>query len=453
MKTRSPVWKFVIPAMSAALLALPASAQGLAGPYLGAKQAEARGDVANAARLYSQTLARDSDNALVMERAMMNQIAAGNVSEGIALARRYEALQPGHHLGVLALATGDLKANNLPAVLALLSDDGPFVAQVINAWAAFANGDLADARTWLSALEADDSNGRAGQVVAAYHLGLIEAAAGNGADAVEALERAVQMSDGGSLRLTRAYAGALAREGRSEDAIRAIRNRLAGTYGSPSLEALAAEIADGARPDVAIRTAEQGAAEVLFGVSGLLARGRNRLIGLAYARLATYLDPKLTRAQLLIAQILDQDEQYDLAIAAYAAIPSDVPEALAAQIGHAEVLQAAGKVEEGIAAMRDAVVKFPEVLEVHTSLGDMLRRESRFEEASVAYDSAAIKLLGDDRGASLGHCSISAGLPTSARSSGRQGRGGFSQGAGAETRTARGAELSGIFAGRIRSEA
>ena len=380
--------------LASAALAAPmtASAQGIAGPYLAAKQAEARGDVQNAARLYAQTLARDGENTPVMERAMVNQIAAGNVAEGIALARRYEALQPAHHLGVLALAAGDLKADNLAAVRGLMSEDGPFVAQVIDAWAAFGNDEIDSAREVLATLEKDDANGRPGQIVAAYHMGLIEAADGNDEAAVEAFTRASNMADGGTLRLVRMQAEALARLGRAEDAVAVINTRLAGTYGDPSTSALAVAIADGAKPPVAIQTAEQGAAEVLFGVSGLLARGRNRLIGLAYARLATYLDPDLTRAQLLIAQILDQDRQFELAVAAYDAIPSDAPESLAARIGYAEVLQASGEVDDGVTAMREAVALFPKALEAHTSLGDMLRRESRFEEAGLAYDGAVALL-------------------------------------------------------------
>ena len=46
-------------ALTFAALVGPAGAQGIAGPYLAAKQAEARGDVAAAARLYAKSLARE----------------------------------------------------------------------------------------------------------------------------------------------------------------------------------------------------------------------------------------------------------------------------------------------------------------------------------------------------------------------------------------------------------
>ena len=380
-------------AVLALMLAVPqAHAQGIAGPYLGAKQAEARGDIGEAARLYSDALARDRDNGALMERAMIHQIAAGKVPDGIALARRYEALQPGHHLGVLALATDALRKRNHVEAVEVLGEGGTFVGQVMSAWASFGSDDIAEARAKLVALEATDDNGLPGQIVAAYHLGLLEAAAGDDAAAVEAYKRAANLSNGGTLRLAELHARALARMGQRDEAVAVINERLASTYGNIGLSLLAEEIAAGAATGLMVDTAEKGAAEVLFGVSGLLARGRNRLIALAYSRLAVNLYPDLTEAKLLIAQILDQDEQYDLAVVAYDDVPNSAPEALNARIGKAEALQAGGRADEGITEMRSVISAYPDALEAHTALGDMLRRESRFEDASVAYDGA-IQLL------------------------------------------------------------
>jgi tetratricopeptide (TPR) repeat protein len=383
------ILRAVIPGVVAAALAAPApGAQGVSGPYLAAKQAEARGDVASAARLFADTLARDADNQAVMERAMIHQIAAGNVAEGIVLARRFEEVQPGHHLGVLALAADALKKGDAEGVRALLEDGGPFVGQVIDAWAAFGDGDRETAIKALQKLEMAEENGLPGQIVAAYHLGLVHAASGDDQAAVDAFARAAEMAEGGTLRLARLRAGALARLGRPEEAVAVIRDRLAETFGNAGLSRLAERIAAGEQPEPLVATAKAGAAEVLHGVSGLLARGQNRLIALAYSRLATYLEPGLSEAQLLIAQILDEDGQYALAIEAYDAIPDEAPEALSARIGKAQALQAAERTEEGLAAMRAAVEAFPDALEAHVAHGDMLRRESRFEEAAAAYDRA-----------------------------------------------------------------
>jgi len=378
----------------ALIVAAPAAAgaQGIAGPYLGAKQAEQRGDVAAAAEYFARALARDEDNLALLERTMLNQLASGQVQAGIALARRFHKVQPNHYMGVLALAAEALKGGEPARVRDLLSPESPFVAQIIEAWAAFDAGALDDARALLTRLEGSSANGASGQIVAAYHLGLMEAAMGNDQVALDALTRAADRSNGGTLRLVEAQAGALARMNRPEDAAKVIADRLAGTYGDVALETLGDEILDGAKPGPIITEGTEGAAEALFGVSGLLSRSRNRLGSLAYAQLAVFLDPALNEAQLLIARILDQSEQYQQAIEAYRAIPDGAPETLSARIGEAEVLQAADQADEGIEAMRETVEQFPDALEAYTALGGMLRRERRFEEAAVAYDGA-IKLL------------------------------------------------------------
>ena len=384
----SPAALGIALALSLGTLSGPANAQGIAGPYLAAKQAEARGDVAAAARLYAKTLARDRSNAFLMERAMTMQIGAGRVAEGIVIARRLEAVRSNHHLGVLAVAADALRSDDAAGARKVLADNPPYVGKIMHAWATFAMGDAAEASDLLAAIEASDDNGAPGKIIAAYHLGLLAAATGDDAGAETALARAAELANGGTLRLARLRAGALARIGRTDDAVKVIEERLAGTYGDVGLSSLAERIRGGYKPPVLVTDAKQGAAEVLFGVSGLLARGRNRIIALAYSRLASYLSPELTEAKLLIARILDQDKQYDLAIAAYEAIPDDAPEALSAWIGKAEAKQAAGRIDGAVADMRAAAERFPEALEVHTSMGDMLRRESRFEEASVAYDKA-----------------------------------------------------------------
>ncbi|MCH8167734.1 MAG: tetratricopeptide repeat protein, partial [Proteobacteria bacterium] len=387
-------------------LALPAPAlpgatpaegiSGLAGPYLAAENAARRGDIAAAARLYAKALARDPDNANLMGRTISHQMAAGQIGRAVSVARRLDALQPGHYLGVLLLAADALKRGDTGRAGKLLDtggpESGPFAGQLMDAWVAFAGGDIDAARAQLAKLEEADTGGAAGEIVAAYHLGLLESAAGRDGDAIaaldRALDRAIEHAGNGTLRLTRVRAGVLARLGRVEDARAAVAKRLSQTLGDKRLELLERDLAAGRIPAPVVMTGIEGAAEALFGVSGYLSRGDNRQIGLAYAQLAIHLDPGLTEARLLIAGILQQDRQFGLAIAAFEAIPASAPEALDAEIGRAEAMQGADRADEGIAALRDTVAAYPRSIKAHTALGDMLRQESRFAEAGAAYDGA-----------------------------------------------------------------
>lgn len=370
----------------------PAPAEGLAGPYLAAEQAARRGDVAAAATYFGAALAQDPANPDLMERAVTHQVAAGQIDSAVALARQLEAARPGHHLSVLLLAADALRRGDWAAARAQLASEAgeqaPFVGQLVDAWAAFGAGDAAAARALLTALETDEIGGPAGQLVAAYHLGLVEAAAGDDLAAVAAFERAQERSGTGTLRLARLRAGALARLGRVAEAQALVTERLAETFGDRRLERLAADLAQGTVPDPVVRTAEEGAAESLFSIAGFLARGANRVIGLGYARLGIWLNPDLVEARLLAADMLNEDAQYAQAISVFEGVPSDAPEALDAMIGRAEAIEADGRPEDGIAAMNEVVARFPRTLEAQTALGDMLRRQEKFAEAATAYDAA-----------------------------------------------------------------
>jgi len=396
----------IILALALPALSMPGSAgaegvRGVAGPYIAADSAAKRGDIANAARLYAEALARDSANVGLMQRTLTYQVAADQIDRAIPVARRLEGLSPGHPLGALLLAADALKRGTPERARDQLATEGakagPFVGRLIGVWATYELGDIEAARAQLATLDTGGEGGDAGVILAAYHLGLLEAAAGRDAEAIAALDRIVELGGAPTLRLTRIRAGVLARLGRIDEAHTVIAEHLARTDGDHRLEALARDLSSGKIPPPVVRTGIEGAAELLYGIAGFLARGANRQIGLAYARLATYLDPEQVEAQLLIAGMLQQDDQYDLAIAAFAAIPADAPEALEAQIGQAESMYEADRVEEAIAALRLTVAAHPRSIEAHTALGDILRRESRFAEAGEAYDGAVALVANPER--------------------------------------------------------
>jgi tetratricopeptide (TPR) repeat protein len=362
----APLVLSLVLALPALVLPVAAPAQGvsgIAGPYLAAEHAARRGDIAEAARLYAQALARDTGNADLMERTLTHQMAAGQIDRAIPVARRLDTLRPGHHLGVLLLAADALMRGDAAAARSMLAtggtDGGPFVGQLMDAWAAFSDGNIDGARELLTKLEEAGTGGAAGEIVAAFHLGLLESAAGQDAEAMVALDRTTERAGNTTLRLTRIRAGVQARLGKVEEARATVAERLSLTLGDRRLELLERDLAAGKIPAPVVRTGVEGAAEALFGVSGYLARGASRQIGLAYAQLASHLDPSLIEAQLLIAGLLQRDEQYDLAIAAFEAIPANVPEALEAEIGRAEAMQAAGRIDESIKAYDGALALVP----------------------------------------------------------------------------------------------
>jgi Flp pilus assembly protein TadD len=364
---------------------------GLAGPYLAAAAAEQRGDIAAAARWYAEALAADPRNTALLAKTIANQVAAGEIERALPLAERLEAADSGHHLGALVLAVEALRNGEAARARSLVETTaeggGPFVGQLIAAWAAFAAGEASAARDILTKLEQSGSGGPAGDIIAAYHLALIDAAAGQDTEALAALERAAAKVETISDRLTRVRAGILARLGRLDEARAAVSARLDQTLGDPHLEALTRDLDAGTVPPPLVASGPEGAAEALYGVAGFLAQD-NRPIALAYARLAVHLMPDLAEAQLLVGQMLAAQEQHALAIAAFEAVPLEAPEALAAAIGRARALESAGRTDEAIAVLRQTVAAHPRSIEARIALGDAQRRAERWVEAAEAYDAA-----------------------------------------------------------------
>ena len=263
--TLAPAARGLAAALLAGVLALPgsAAAQGFAGAYLAAEHAAMRGDLSAAADYYEKALARDGDNARLMERAMTHQIAAGRLPQGIALARSLDATRPDQHLSMLVLSVDALKRGDAARAAAELETDGDgstaFVGRIMRAWALFGTGDMDAALAALDELEAGGAGGPAGETLAAYHTGLIEAATGDDADAAEAFARAAEGAGTGNTRIARARAGALARLGRSEEAVGVLDEAVARLLSAPRIAALADEIRAGESPGPTVTDAPGGA--------------------------------------------------------------------------------------------------------------------------------------------------------------------------------------------------
>lgn len=387
-------------ALSASLAigaAVPVSAQGIAGPYLAAEHAARLSDVETAASRYAEALARQPDNASLIDRALIHHLGADRIPQAIALARRLEAIQPGRHLAALTIAVDALVRDDADAALNAIDSEedeqGSFVTGLLRAWMAFAKGDLAEARTILGDIEEGGSGGAAGRYLAAYHLGLMAIAEGDDAAAIAPLERAGEALNSPTRRLSLALAGAHSRLGDMEAAKAALDARLDRSLGDARLEAAAARIATGQALSPMVRNAADGASEALYGLSRYLVRGNTELVGLSYSRLAAHLRPDHVDAILLAAEFLAQKERHALAIRAYDAVPVGAPEALDARVGRASALEGMDDLDTAEETLRAAVARWPNEIEAHRALGDLLRRSSSFEAAAEAYDGA-VALVG-----------------------------------------------------------
>ena len=386
----------LLAATAVVALSLPAAAQRretLSGAYLAGSVAAARGDAPVAARYFGSAMLRDPENAMLAEQAMVHQLMAGMATEAERSAERLVRLAPLDRTANLVLAARDMRRGGHAAVRTRIAEAGdgfhPLTAAVLDAWAAQGTGDTAAA---LAALEPLGDSGLFG-AFAGYHRGLLLTLHGDLDGALAALT-AVRTGIGArSARMIEAEAIVLDRLDR-EDEARALLDEFAG---EPSLDAAGARLGGPEPLAPLVETPEQGAAEAMLALAGLMTGEQDRRSGLLHARLAVHLRPDLDAAKIMVAGMLTGQEQHEQAAAVLRSVAEDSPLALRARIGEAEALQALEQTDTArtlLETLRDA---HPDEATVHIALGDLLRRNEVWEPCAAAYGTAVDLLMPQQR--------------------------------------------------------
>ncbi|QDL92401.1 tetratricopeptide repeat protein [Paroceanicella profunda] len=399
MMSFAPMTRLAMPLLVLAGLSVPvaAGAQGLAGEYLGARFAELSGDISMAARLYPRAAARDPQNPELIERAMLYRISSGDVPGAIELSDRLAALAPDNNYVSLVAAVRELRAGAFASALDRLNGQedlfGPLLQALMKGWAQSVD-DMTAADLTFDGLSGNDTL----EAYGSYHKALAHAVAGDLEGAAKIFTARRQDFLGLDRRSLVAEAEVYAATGRQTQALEVIDNAFARGLRAPMLTSLRERISTG--EPVAfnmVTNATEGVAEALYTFALVLGTGeQNRGFAVLLSRFALYLRPELIDARLLTAELLEDDDQFDLAIAAYGSVPAEAPQFLRAEVGRASALDAAGRTDEAIGVLTGLKRTHPQELAPVTALADALRKQERFSEAAEAYTDA-IALLPEEQ--------------------------------------------------------
>ncbi len=373
--------------------ALPAAGSSLSGAYLAAMQADFRNDYADAADYYDRALMSDPDNAGLLTNAVVARVAMGDVTAALPLAERLDAVDPGNQVAMLVRLGGALAAGDYAAAAKTREGAGetlnPLLSGLLAGWIAVGEDDYPAAKAAFDAMGGNDAMVAYGQ----YHKALALAYAGDFVSAEQILAGAGDEP----LHLNRsavvAHAEILAQLGREQDAIAVIDAAMAEGLPDAPLVALRARLAAGEEvPFDQITGARDGAAEAFLTLADALNREESQRVALVHARIAAAVRPDLVEADLVVADILEGQEQYQLATEALAGVAKDSPWYVTTEIRRASMQRSAGDPDAGIATLTALAADHGDLVEVDSALGDALRIAERYPEAATAYGNAIAQI-------------------------------------------------------------
>lgn len=366
-----------------------ARATGLSGAYLAAMQADFRNDYVAAAEYLDRALASDPENVALLQNGLVAHVAAGDVAGGVELAGRLAEAMPDNQVAIVVRVADAIASEDYSEARDLLDAAGPSVnpllSGLLSGWVEVGLGDFAAAQERFDLLKGNAALEAYGQ----YHKALALALAGDFLSAATILAG----GDDGPLHVNLgalvAHAQVLAQIDRDAEAIEILNDAMSGGIPNAVLIDLRDRLVAG--DDVAftqVTSARSGAAEALLTLADALSSSESERIGLLHARLAVHVDPAAVEARLLTADILEREEQFDLASEALAGVPQDSPWHVTAEIRRASTQRSAGNADDGIATLARLATAYPDQIEVQSALGDALRIAERFDEAVSAYDAA-----------------------------------------------------------------
>lgn len=386
--------KFLRSSIKAALLAggltvatSGVHATGISGPYLAARQAVLSSNYSEAAKYYLKATAARPGNLRLKEAAALALIATGDVERAVRVAKSHADAGGENQIIDLVLTAQKIRDGDFDIETEAgtrTAGIGPLINGLLTGWSLIGQGNMTGAVEAFEAVASIDDFAS----FAHYHSALAFALVGD----LETADGILSGDAHGPLVLSTrgvlAHAQVLVQLERRDDAAELLTAASANGF-SPEIDDLLARLDAGEDLSFDIVTsAQDGVAEMFFNLASALANQATPDHVLLYSRLAQHLRPDHTPATLMIAEVLEQQRQFDLAAAAYAEVPRDDPAYYIAEMGRADVLFASDRRDAAAEVLIGLARAEPEIPVVHAALGDMLSRLERDAESIAAYSKS-----------------------------------------------------------------
>lgn len=376
----------------AALAPLPASAlaeaenASPAGSYLAGRFAQQHDDWGAAAAYMGRALAADPGDLGLLRRTYVLALSEGRLGEALVLARRLQGSDGDAQLSSLLLLADAVKGGRLDeagTLAAALPTQGlgKYVVPLARAWLSVAQGKTDAALQTLAPLEKEAG------FAALYHLhsGLILDLAGR-RDLAEARYTAVTAAQA-PLRVVQVVGSFYERTGRPDKA-RALYEAFLDASDSLMIEPALRALDAGKTSPPPVANAVDGLAEALFDLGSALHHEGAEETALLFGRIALHLQPGMSLARLMVADVLDGRERAGAALADYQALAADPALGWVARLRAADALARMERTDEAIAQLQTLTAERPDRVEAVIRLADLHRSKKNWQEAADTYTRA-----------------------------------------------------------------
>jgi tetratricopeptide (TPR) repeat protein len=372
-------------------------ADTLEGNYLAAYIAGASRDTAAAASFFREALKGDARNPELLERAFVAFLADGAMPEAFRAAEQLSAKDGTSGLSNLALGVRKLKAKQFGSARAQFAKGGrgpaaDLTGTLLTAWSWAGSGDGKRALETADKLKGE----RFYSVFRDYHAGLIADLVDNRPEAERRLKSAYE-AERTTLRIVDAYGRFEARRGQREAATTIFTTFDGVLPRHPLVRDALDKLRAGKPLAPVVSNAQEGAAEVLYGLGAAGSSQGDELPAIVYLRLALYLTPDHPLALLTLADVFERLKSLDRANEVFNRIPETSPLRPNADIQIGLNLEQLGKGDQAVSHLEGLMKQRPDDVEVITALGNVLRSRKRFPESAEIYTKAIDRLGTPDR--------------------------------------------------------
>ena len=348
------------------------------GQYLSGYYAAQTKDYEKASDFFAASMNAKTDNAVLQSQAMSLFLVAGKFSDAVKIAHQMgDATTNG--LARLTLIADAVKSNNLAEAEKLTAnqpeESTAIVNSVIAAWVKFGQGKGAEAQAMLPPLQKD--------VVFLpyinYNFALIANLSGDKQKAGELYDSLLESKQLPSSILSSAFAFYTAQNNSEKLGVLKTKFNYDGSV----------------KNHPPIENVQDGVAESLLGVGGIIMTQYSPDKSAALFQLALYLNPKLDDAKLLLGSIFMNEGDYKSANEIFARITKDSYLEDYAKLAIAKNYEAMGEDEKA----KDYFTKLTEnpqtQVDALVALGDLERKNEKYSEAADYYTKSLDASKGD----------------------------------------------------------